>query len=91
MTVIDKLREQYPVTELCSVFGINRSSYNYQRVAKKRARCFKREMLKAKVVDIHSESRGSAGSRTISKRLQFENILVGRYKVRNLMKEIECL
>uniref|UniRef100_A0A0Q9YSA6 Integrase core domain protein n=1 Tax=Candidatus Berkiella aquae TaxID=295108 RepID=A0A0Q9YSA6_9GAMM len=88
MTVIDKLREQYPVTELCSVFGINRSSYNYQRVAKKRAPCFEREMLKAKVVDIHSKSRGSAGSRTISKRLQFENVSVGRYKIRKLMKEI---
>ena len=50
-------------------------------------KCPRRELLKAKVVDIHLKSRGSAGTRMISGHLKAEGILVGRYKARSIMKE----
>lgn len=47
----------------------------------------KREQLKAKVMAIHTKSRGAAGSRFIVGQLRQQGEAVGRYKVRSLMKE----
>ena len=67
-------------------FSVSRSSYQYQR-NKIRKIDPKREVLKARIIAIHAESRESAGSRTIKAQLNREGESIGRYKVRSLMKE----
>jgi putative transposase len=80
------LSEQYEVRELCDVFGISRSSYYYQRQARARIDA-DRIRLRARVKEIFSDSRQSAGSRTISAVLRYEGHEVGRFKARRLMAE----
>ncbi len=65
---------------------MHRSSYRYrQQQAGKVDET--RAQLKARVVDIHAKSRGAAGSRAIVGQLRQQGEVVGRYKVRRLMKE----
>ena len=72
--------------KMCRVFGINRSSYHYQKSHDGQA-CQAREKLRAEAVKIHEISRGSAGARTISGQLKNQGEVVGRYMARSLMKE----
>jgi len=84
--MIAELRESFPTAIVCRVFDVKRSSFYewLQRRAKPR---IEREELRAKVVELHSESREAMGSRTISKHLKAENIAVGRALARVLMRE----
>lgn len=84
--IIDQLREQYSQQALLSAFDVHRSSYVYHR--HKALRIDKgREQLKAKVIAIHRASRGAAGTRTMTGQLRQSGEVIGRYKVRALMKE----
>lgn len=84
--MIDELRGQYALDEMCQVFEINRSSFYYQT---KRANTVdpERERLKARVIELHEASRGSAGARTLSAALRSEGESVGRFKAASLMAE----
>jgi putative transposase len=84
--MIAELRESFPTAVVCRVFDVKRSSFYewIQRRAKPRA---KRDALRLKVVEVHSQSRDAMGSRMISKRLKAENINVGRDLARTLMRE----
>lgn len=84
--MIAELRESFPTATLCRVFDVKRSSFYewLQRLAKPQ---IKREELKLKVVELHSESRGAMGSRMISKGLKAQKIAAGRSLVRALMRE----
>lgn len=84
--MIAELRESFPTAIVCRVFEVKRSSFYewLQRRAKPRIR---REELKLKVVELHSESREAMGSRMISKNLKSQNIAIGRGLVRVLMRE----
>lgn len=84
--MIAELRESFPTAILCRVFDVKRSSFYewIQRLAKPRIR---REELKEKVVELHSESREALGSRAISKNLKALDISAGRSLVRALMRE----
>ena len=84
--MIAELRESFPTAVVCRVFGVKRSSFYewIQRRAKPRIR---REELKLKVVELHSESREAMGSRMISKGLKSQKITAGRGLVRALMRE----
>lgn len=84
--MIEKLREQYPLTELCEAFDVSRSSLYYQRERRTRKNP-ERERLKARVVALHQASRGAAGARTLAGALKVEGEAVGRYKARRLMAE----
>lgn len=84
--MIDALSEHYPVSELCSAFGVHRSSFYDGKVQRDRVDT-KREQLREQVVSIHEQSRGSAGARTVSAFLREEGFDVGRFMARSLMKE----
>ena len=84
--VVLSLREHYKEQELLKAFGIARSTFNYRRKEAAQQKP-ERERLKEKAVQIHQNSRGSAGSRTISGQLKFAGEKVGRYKARSLMRE----
>lgn len=77
------LSERYPVVELCLLFGVPRSRYYYRRVPEQPARAEQRERL----CELHQESRGAAGSRSLSVALKTEGHEVGRDKARRMMKE----
>lgn len=85
--MIDHLREQYCQADLLAAFGVARSTYQYRcqsacRVDDNKAR------LEQKVKQIHSDSRGAAGSRTVSGMLKQQGESVGRYQARSLMKSL---
>lgn len=84
--MIDDLRAQYSQHELLTTFNVHRSTYHYHRQQTQRVDQ-ERDRLKAKVVSIHRMSRGSAGSRMITGQLRQSGEVIGRYKVRSLMKE----
>lgn len=86
ITMVDNLREHYKQQELLSVFDVARSSYQSWCKRKKKVDS-ERERLKAKAVDIHTVSRGSAGARTIAGQLTADGDKVGRYKAKSLMRE----
>ena len=84
--MIDELREQYQQAELLRAFDMKRSSYNYY-LKHSHQPDLERERLKAKATAHHKKSRGSMGSRTLSKKFQSEGESVGRYLARRLMIE----
>jgi putative transposase len=71
---------------LCSVFDISRSSYYDYRNRKDRIDAG-RIRLRIKATEIFNKSRHSAGSRTIKIKMCEEGEVIGRFKVRRLMKE----
>ena len=72
--------------QLCSVFEVSRSSYYDYRHRRKRIDV-ERMRLRVKVAEIFNKSRQSAGSRSIMSKLREEGEIIGRFKVRRLMKE----
>ena len=84
--MIKTLREQYPVKELCAVFAVQRSRF-YADLARHKRVDAQREQLREEVIRIHQQSRGAAGSRTVSANLRKIGLDVGRYKARRLMQE----
>lgn len=71
---------------LCSAFELPRSCY-YAYLARRRRIDVRRVSLLSRVNQLFSQSRSSAGSRSIVAMLRDEGIHVGRFKVRGLMKE----
>jgi putative transposase len=75
---------------ICEVFDVPRSSfYDYQRQQK--IVDVETLKLKAKVNELFTASRSSLGSRTICGLMQDEGIMIGRFKVRRLMKEMNLV
>ena len=74
------------MSRLCSTFDISRSSYYGYRNRKQRIDV-ERIRLRIKATEIFNRSRQSAGSRTIMIKMREENEVIGRFKVRRLMKE----
>jgi putative transposase len=78
--------EQNIVKPLCYLFGIPCSSYHYHDKHRVSV-CSEREELSKQVIEIHKDSRGAAGARTIAGQLNRQGDNVGRYAVASLMKE----
>lgn len=68
------------------MLSVSPSSYYYFESNKKRIDP-ERVRLRAKVIKMHADSRGAAGSRTIMEQLSQQGEKVGRYKVGRLMEE----
>ena len=85
MKVVADLRELASVHTLCKLFSLKRSSY-YDRRKRQRSINTERLELRAKVAQMHRQSRGAAGSRSIVAMLALQGLKVGRFKVRSLMR-----
>lgn len=84
------MRAHEDLTLICEVFDVPRSSfYDYQRQQK--IVDVETLKLKAKVNELFTASRSSLGSRTICGLMQDEGIMIGRFKVRRLMKEMNLV
>ena len=88
--LIDQLSEQEPVQKVCRVFGITRSSYYDYKRSKSKVN-HERELLKAQVNAAFTESRCSAGTRTIKGMLADDGIEIGRYLIGKLMSELDLV
>ena len=86
MRSIRQLAKRYPVQLLCAVFDVSRSSY-YAYLARCRRVNVQRLLLRRRVNELFTQSRSAAGSRSIAAMLQAEGTVIGRFKVRALMKE----
>ena len=90
MKIVSNLRELAPLSVVCDLFDMKRSSH-YTRVQSKRVIDVDRLALRAAVSEKHRISRGSAGSRSIVAMLATDGIKIGRFKVRRLMKEAQLV
>ena len=84
--MIGQLREHETTELLCSVFGIGLSSY-FERRQRHKNIDTQRVMLRAKVNELFTKSRSSAGSRTLVAMMREQGIIIGRFKVSRLMAE----
>ncbi|MFH0016796.1 IS3 family transposase [Pseudomonas aeruginosa] len=85
--LIDQLSERESVEVVCSAFDVVRSCYYAHRLR----RCHvdaRRVALRSQVNQLFSQSRGSAGSRSILGMLREEGVTIGRFRVRRLMREL---
>ncbi|MGK9063772.1 IS3 family transposase [Stutzerimonas chloritidismutans] len=85
--LIDQLSEQEPVEVVCSAFDVARSCYYAHRLRRRRVDV-RRVALRSRVNELFSQSRGSAGSRSILGMLRGDGVTIGRFRVRRLMREL---
>lgn len=72
---------------VCSAFDVARSCYYVHRLRRRRVDA-RRVALRSQVNQLFSQSRGSAGSRSILGMLREEGVTIGRFRVRRLMREL---
>jgi putative transposase len=85
--VIHSLKKAWPVSVMCKVAGVARSSY-YALGRRPAARRSPAALLMA-AREIHRETRGSYGSRRMSQALRQRGHEVGRQRTRSLMREAQ--
>lgn len=81
------MKESYSVSQLCKVFGVQRSSYKYWKNNVGKPLSAEKVHEKALVKSIYTESNCSAGSRTIATITTERGMPLSRYRVRKLMSE----
>ncbi|KAA1151069.1 IS3 family transposase, partial [Pseudoalteromonas fuliginea] len=89
-SLIEKLnqRERYPVSLLCSVFNVHRSSYKYWAI-RDTTPTPEQVRLEAEVKAIHAMSGGSAGARTIAAIATNNDFELSRYRAAKLMVKLK--
>ena len=84
--LIDRLREQAPITLVCCAFDVPTSCF-YDYLARRRAINRERMQQRSELRRLFKESRNSAGSRSLMSMMRELGHQIGRFKVRSLMKE----
>jgi putative transposase len=74
------------VRHKCRVLGVPRSTY-YALRRPKPQRCIERQ-LEIKIRSLHKEHRGALGSRGFAKALKIQGVVIGRHRMRGLMKSL---
>ncbi|WP_259461555.1 IS3 family transposase [Paraburkholderia fungorum] len=85
--VIHSLKKAWPVSVMCELLKVPRSSY--YAVSTRPARVAAAPALLKAVREIHGESRASYGSRRMAQALQQRGHAIGRYRARSLMREAQ--
>jgi putative transposase len=83
--LVNGLKEAYPVSQLCGVLDVNKSSYYYWQGHRQPTAQRLRLQVHAKAV--HTETRQTYGSRRMSAALKAQGLDVGRHRARSLMRE----
>lgn len=81
------MSKQESVEVVCSAFDVARSCYYVHRLRRRRVDA-RRVALRSQVNQLFSQSRGSAGSRSILGMLREEGVTIGRFRVRRSMREL---
>ncbi len=88
--LIDRLRAHETVERLCRALDVCRSSY-YAAKKRKNVIDVERLLQRAKLRELFDDSRGSAGSRTLTLQMNDSGIPIGRFKVRRIMAEASLM
>ncbi|QTR51860.1 IS3 family transposase [Candidatus Thiothrix anitrata] len=83
--IIDTLKKAHPVSQLCEVLDVHKSSYYYWQAHREPPAA--RIHLQMQVKAIHAEVNQTYGSRRMSDALKEKGLEVGRYQARCLMQE----
>lgn len=77
----------HPIEKVCLLLGLNRSSiYRHKQVKPKQISQREQHVIN-RTCDIFKMSGQNYGSRRILRNLRAENIAIGRYKVRRIMRQ----
>ncbi|WP_157420055.1 IS3 family transposase [Oceanisphaera avium] len=87
-SLIEKLKTSYPVSKLCQVFGVHRSSFKYWQQRSQKPVCAKHIEEIAKVKELFRESGKSAGARSIAQMATTQAVPLSRYRAGRLMKKL---
>lgn len=82
--MIEGIKGTMSIRRMCRVFGVARSSYYAKRKPKPRRAA--QQCLERKLRALHKEHREALGTRGLSKELRKEGIIIGRYRMRTLIK-----
>jgi transposase InsO family protein len=77
----------YPVQELCRVLGVSRSAYYAWRSGHSHRLKDSKAGISQKIKSIFEEHLGRYGTRRIQAELKDQGLLIGRYQIRNRLKE----
>ena len=80
--------DRWPVRHLCRLLGVQRSAYYDWRDRPERIIPAEELALRRRMKTLFNASRGSLGSRMLTKNLRQEGFEVGRTRVRKLMKKL---
>ena len=83
------LKEAYPVSQLCEVLAVQKSSYYYWQAHRQPTAA--RLHLQVQVKAIHAQVNHVYGSRRMSTALKMQGLNVGRYQARSLMQEAHVM
>lgn len=83
------VQEGYAKRQVCAVLGVSRASYYRRCKRQTRTVCAKRQQLRAHVKALFEASGRSYGSRRIKVALMAQDITVGRYQIRQIMRELD--
>lgn len=83
--------KHYPVSVLCEVMKVSRSSYYAWKQRPAALITAETLHLYRRMKALFKQSRSSLGSREMRKRLCKEGIIIGRYRVRKLMKKMNLV
>jgi len=94
LSVIEKLSQsderRYSIKLLCEIFGVHRSSYKYWRKRDKRM-APETAKLHSQVKEVHRQSNGSAGARTVAIMATNNGYPLSRYRAGNIMKKLDLV
>ncbi len=83
------MKAEHPIIDLCDTFEVSRSGYYdwRQRQREPGPRARQEEVLRARVVTLHEQSRETYGSPRIQKQLQAEGSRHGRNRIGRILRE----
>ncbi|QPB84569.1 IS3 family transposase [Pseudoalteromonas rubra] len=89
-SIVDQLSELEPVELVCETFDVPRSSY-YDYKHRVKSNNTDELALRARINELFTLSRNSAGSRTIMAMLADSGIKAGLFKIRRVMKDMQLI
>ena len=84
-SLVDELKKAHPVSQLCEVLDVQKSSYYYWQGH--RQPTAQRLRLQVHARAVHTETHQTYGSRRMSAALKAQGLAVGRHRARSLMRE----
>ena len=85
-SLVDELKKAHPVSQLCEVLDVQKSSYYYWQGGHRQPTA-QRLRLQVHARAVHMETHQTYGSRRMSAALKAQGLAVGRHRARSLMRE----
>ncbi len=76
----------HSVKRCCELFEVSRAAYYQRRLGEPSARELSDAELTEEIIEVHTDSNGTYGSPRVTKELRHRGVVVGRRRVRRLMR-----